>query len=185
MLKSRLLGAVGIMAVVGVMSGVLPAQTPATQASNEVRLAVLPDNPCELLTRAQVAVATGLDITAMARVPDIHQVVDARRAGREPEPGTICSYNTRGEFGGLTIVVPIPADRTAASYQQARERAFTPHTMAQVISGIGADAWSSGQSVHVLTRQGEYFMVVCQKCGGRSAPDQLVALARAVMGRLR
>jgi hypothetical protein len=57
--------------------------------------------------------------------------------------------------------------------------------MAEVISGIGADAWSSGSGVHVLTRQGEYFMVGCQKCGGRSASAQLVAIARAVMNRLR
>jgi hypothetical protein len=149
------------------------------------RLAALPDNPCDLLTLEQVAVATGLGITAVARVPDIRQVVDAQGAGREPEPGTICSYDTRGEFSGLTIVVPLPPQRTAASYAQARERAFTPHSMAQVLAGIGEDAWSSGSGVHVLTRQGEYFMVGCQKCGGRSASAQLVAIARAVMDRLR
>jgi hypothetical protein len=83
------------------------------------------------------------------------------------------------------VVVPPDAERTAARYREARERAFTPPSLAQVISGLGEDAWGNGSGLSVLTRQGEYFTVGAQKCCGRSTPDQLVALARAVLDRLQ
>jgi hypothetical protein len=188
MVKARLLSAVGIAAVVGVSlvgsSDLLLARS-QTGRGNGTRLASLPDNPCDLLTREQVAVATGLHVINRRRDPDIRSVVDAQDAGREPGPGIICSYETRSAFGTLMVVVPPPAERTATSYRQARERAFTPPSLAQVISALGEDAWSSGSGVHVLTRHGEYFMVGVQKPSGRLAPDQLVALARAVLARLR
>jgi hypothetical protein len=194
MMNARVLLAVGIIGMVGRF--VLAAQTPASPAFDQVsrsqtartngtRLASLPDNPCDLLTREQVAVASGLEVVDARRAPDIRSVVEAQDAGRDPAPGIICSYDTRSEFGTLMVVVPPPAERTAASYRQAREKAFMPPSLAQVISGLGEDAWSSGSGVHVLTGQGEYFVVGCQKCGGRSAPAQLVAIARAVMDRLR
>jgi hypothetical protein len=83
------------------------------------------------------------------------------------------------------VVVPPAAERTAASYRQARERAFRPPSLARTISGLGEDAWGDGSGLSVLTQQGEYFMVGVQKPSGRLAPDQLVALARAVLARLR
>ena len=99
MVQARLLVAVGIVVVVGGIVGGLAAQAPASPASNGTRLAALPDNPCGLLTREQVAVATGLDIAAVLRVPDIRQVVDAQDAGLR-ENGVVNSIAT-GQSAGV------------------------------------------------------------------------------------
>jgi hypothetical protein len=157
-----------------------------TASANGIPLASLPDNPCDLLTSEQVAVATGLEVTEARHLPSIRKIVQAQNIGGEPEPGTICSYETRSEFGAVTVVVPPHADRSAASYWQDRERAFSTFPMsARMISGVGEDAWlGGGTGLHVLTRQGEYFMVGTQMYSRRSA-DLLVALARGVLDRLR
>jgi hypothetical protein len=181
MLKARLLGAVGIVAVVGI-SGVLSAQAPTSPASSRTPLAFLPDNPCDLLTREQVAAATGLEVTA----------VQPQAQGYVPG-GRTCSYVTASELGALSITVPSPMDRTEASYSQARNRAFkpplsttAPFSFPRRIAGVGEDAWldDESRSLHVLTRNGETFILETQKYSQHSLADALVALARAVLDRL-
>jgi hypothetical protein len=176
MLTSRLLGAIGIVAVAAGISGALSAQTP-TRPSNGPRLVALPDDPCDLLTREQVALATGLEITNVQRQPNILQTT---------QPGPRCAYQTRSEFSDVTIVIPVAEDRTAEHYRQWRDEYFATYPGAgRVISGVGEESWLGGGSrLYVLTPQHENFMLQTQRESPGSA-DILIALARAVLARLQ
>jgi len=150
MMRSHLLGAVGLAAG---LAGALVAQTPSG-----IQFAALPDNPCDLLTREQVAAATGLVVTSRRRKPDLMQIVAAQKTHRNPDPGTICSYETQSEFGQLKVVVPTPAERTAARYREARDHYLATYPgSARMVSGVGEEAWlAGGGDLWVLTRQGEF-----------------------------
>ena len=149
-----------------------------------MRLTSLPENPCAVLTVEQVAAATGLRVTSMRRVASIPEIVPAQRERREPVAGSICSYETRSDFGELNIHVPRRTERRTASYWEARERYFGAFPgSAQAIPDLGIDAWlAGGASLHVLACQDEYFTVSTQMYQVRSR-ELLVALARAMLGR--
>ena len=121
----------------------------------------------------------------MRRAPGIDEIVHARNDGRKPEPGIICLYETRSEFGAISIVVPSPADRTTARYREAREKYFSAFPgSARAIPGLGEDAWIGGGAIlQVLARKDQRFGVGTQKYSQRSE-DLLIALARAVIGHL-
>src|SRR5215211_7582633 len=109
------------------------------------RIASLPENPCELLTRGDVSVATGLRVRRARKVPDIEEIVAAGREGRAANTSTICSYDTGGELVAITITVPPLSDRNAASYQSARDAYFRQYPgRAKRVAGIGEDAWLAG-----------------------------------------
>ena len=78
--------------------------------------ASLPENPCDLLTIGQVFAATGLEVIEMWRVPGIDEIIRARDEGRDPGPGSICSYHTRSEFGEMNISIPRQAEQNIARY---------------------------------------------------------------------
>jgi hypothetical protein len=96
MVKSRLSRAVGIVVVGGVAligRNDLVVARSQTARANRTRLASLPDNPCDLLTREQVAVATGLDVINRRRDPDIRSFVEA---GCMPSVSTSSQKRQRG-----------------------------------------------------------------------------------------
>lgn len=148
-------------------------------------LASLPENPCAVLTLEQVAAATGVDVTRMQRVPGIPKIVQAQREQREPGAGSICTYETRSDFGEINIHVPPRTERRTASYWEAREKYFRSFPgSAQTIPSLGADAWlAGGASLHVLARDDEYYTVSTQMYQRRSR-ELVIALARAILGRL-
>jgi hypothetical protein len=119
---------------------------------NVAQVVRLPDNPCEVLTRPEMSTITGLDVTAVRREPSIAKIVQAQRDNRKAGPGAICSYETRSEFGAITISVPTRAERTNVSYWADRSRYFeTFRGAAQFIPGLGMDAWlAGGADLHVL-----------------------------------
>ena len=148
------------------------------------RLASLPENPCEVIDAAQVSVVTGLEVSASRRVPDFEKIVRAQEENREPGPGTICNYETRGGFGSILIAVPARDDRSAAEYWKTRAKYFeTFPGSAQSVPGLGIDAWiSGGTALHVLVRGDEYFTLSTQMVQPRSR-EMLVNLAQAVLDK--
>jgi hypothetical protein len=160
----------------------LPASRVVGQ--NVAQVVGLPDNPCEVLTRAEMSTITGLDVTAVRREPSIAKMVRAQREHRKAGPGALCSYETRSGFGAITISVPPRAERTSASYWAVRKRYFdTYRGSARVIPGLGLDAWlAGGADLHVLVRQDEYFMLATQTYQ-RQSRELLVKIATAILHR--
>lgn len=153
--------------------------------SKPARLASLPDNPCEVLNPAQVSAITGFEVTSARRVPSISKVVHAQRENLEPGPGTICSYETRSDFGAITIAVPARADRRAAVYWEIRARYFETFPGAALpVAGLGRDAWvAGGNTLHVLVGEDEYFTISTQMYQPQSR-ELLVNIARVVLEQL-
>ena len=150
----------------------------------EPRLTSLPDNPCDLLTPAQLAEATGLPVVAAARKPDIFKLVRAQRENRDPEPGRICSYETGTAVGAVSLYVPKREERSTLRYWESRTRYLErPGGIVDPIAGLGADAWLSGKaSLHVLVCEDEHFTVSVQ----HYHPDNeelLIRVARRVLDR--
>ena len=163
--------------------GVEAGAPPAPSAARHV--ASLPENPCELLTRGELSVATGLAVRRAQRVPDIDEIVQAGKEGRPARTNTICNYDVRGDLVAITITVPPVSDRTAAAYHAAREAYFSQHpASARDVSGIGEDAWlASGTSLHVLAGKNAPF-IIATRMAQPNSPEVLAAVARAVVERL-
>lgn len=149
------------------------------------RIASLPENPCVLLTRGEVSVATGLRVRQARRVPDIEELINSGREGRPARTSTICSYDTPTDIVAITLIVPPVSDRSAAAYRSAREAYFRQYPgSARDVSGIGEDAWlAAGNTLHVLAGDNAYF-VVATRMARPNSPDVVAAVARAVVERL-
>jgi hypothetical protein len=149
------------------------------------RIASLPENPCDLLTRGEVSVATGLAVRRAHRVPDIDEIVQAGKEGRPARTNTICSYDVRGDIVAITITVPPVSDRNATAYMSARDAYLRQYPgSARAVSGVGEDAWlAGGSTLHVLAGKDAQFIVATRMAQPKS-PEVLVAVARAVVERL-
>lgn len=164
--------------------GSTEAGAPPSPAATR-RIASLPENPCDLLTRGDVSVATSLRVRRARRVPDIDEIVAAGREGRAARTSTICSYDTGGDLVAITITVPPLSDRNAAAYHSAREAYFRQYpASAKPVAGIGEDAWlAGGTTLHVLAGPSAYFIVATRMVQPNS-PDVVAKVARAVLDRL-
>jgi hypothetical protein len=143
----------------------------------------LPDNPCDLLTPAQMSAASGLEVTSAARVESIAETVRARRDGHASGAGTICRYDTSSPFG--SIAVEVRADRRAETFASSRAEAFATHPGSTAAGpGVGADAWLAGRtSLHVLVRDADYFTVTTQNYRPESR-DVVVRIAQRIVADL-
>ena len=161
------------------------AGTPPPPATLSRRVATLPENPCDLLTRGDVSVATGLRVRRARKVPDVEEIVAAGRAGRPAHTSTICSYDTVPELVAITITVPPLENRNRAAYNSEREAYFRQYPgSAKPVSGIGEDAWlAGGTTLHVLAGPNGHFTVATRKAQPNS-PDVVAKVARAVLDRL-
>lgn len=160
-------------------AGAPPAPAPAR------RIASLPENACELLTRGEVSVATGLRVRRARKVPDIGEIIAAGKEGRAAHTSTICSYDTGGELVAITIIVPPLANRTAAAYHSERGAYFRQYPgSAKPVAGVGEDAWiAGGTTLHVLAGPNAHFTVATRMAQPNS-PDVVAKVARAVIARL-
>jgi hypothetical protein len=143
----------------------------------------LPDNPCDVLTPAQMSITSGLEVTSSSRAETIAELVQARRGGRASSAGTICRYDTSSPFG--SIAIEVPADRRAETFASSRAEAFAkfPRSTA-AIAGVGTDAWLvGGASLHVLVRDAGYFTVTTQNARPESR-DLLTRIARRIVAEL-
>ena len=158
---------------------------PPAPVAGPRRIATLPENPCDLLTRGDVSVATGLRVRRARKVPDIEEIVAAGRAGRPAHTSTICSYDTGGELVAITITVPPLENRNGAAYNSEREAYFRQYPgSAKPITGIGTDAWlAGGTTLHVLAGPNAPF-TVATRIAQPNSPDVVAKVARAVVQRL-
>lgn len=140
----------------------------------------LPDDPCEVMTPAQMAAATGLDVASATRVETIAETVRAAGGARPSGAGTMCAYDTGSPFG--QIAIEIPRDRRVDVYEAARAAAFARFPgSTSVVAGVGDDAWlAGGTSLHVLVRDADYFTVTAQNFRPVSR-DVLVTIARWIV----
>src|SRR5262245_47324145 len=169
-----------LLATFALLSGSI-ATGQDNNTSKPARLGSLPDNPCELLTQAQVSAITGLEVTSVRRLRGIF----AGHEARDPDAGRICSYQTRSEFGAITIAIEARADRRTAVYWEKRAKYFEtfPGT-AKGVADLGMDAWvAEGNNLHVLVREDEYFALGTQMRQPRSR-DLLVNIARVALDQL-
>jgi hypothetical protein len=169
-----------LLATFALLSGSIAAGQDGNTSKPE-RLGSLPDNPCELLTQAQVSAITGLEVTSVQRERGI---VDEHEA-RDPDPGRICSYQTQSEFGAITIVVPALAERRSSVYWEKQAKYFkTFPGSAKGVADLGMDAWvAGGNSLLVLVREDEYFALATQMWQPQSR-DLLVKIARVALDKL-
>jgi hypothetical protein len=158
---------------------------PGRQAPSRARLALLPDNPCDLLTPAEVSAAIEVPVTGARRRPSITQEVDAQRDGRDPEPGIICTYETETEFGEIILSIQKQQDRNRDDYWLRRAKYFeTSRAIAEYVPGLGEDAWLSGRvGLSVMIQDNEYFAVSVQMVSARYR-EVLTRFARAAIDRL-
>ncbi len=149
------------------------------------RIASLPENPCVLLTRGEVSVATGLRVRQARRVPDIEELINSGREGRPARTSTICSYDTPTDIVAITIIVPPASERNSAAYLSQREAYFRQYPgSVRHVSGIGEDAWlAAGTTLHVLAGSNAHFIVATRTAQPKS-PEVVAAVARAVLDRL-
>src|SRR5262249_62248949 len=87
-----------LLATFALLSGSI-ATGQDNNTSKPARLGSLPDNPCELLTQAQMSAITRLEVTSVQRERGI---VDENEA-RDPHPGRSSTYQTQREFGAITL----------------------------------------------------------------------------------
>jgi hypothetical protein len=143
----------------------------------------LPDNPCGVLTPAQMSVASGLAVTSATRVESIAEVVQTRRVERASGAGTICRYDTSSPFG--SIAIEVPTDRRAETFASSRAEAFAKYPgSTTAVPGVGADAWlAGGTSLHVLVRDADYFTVTTQQYRPELR-DVVVRIAQRIVAEL-
>lgn len=180
------LGGLIVLSAAGCKSGgSTEVGAPPAPAAGPRRIATLPENPCDLLTRGDVSVATGLRVRRARKVPDIDEIVAAGKAGRPAHTSTICSYDTGGELVAITITVPPLENRNAAAYNSEREAYFRQYPgSAKPITGIGNDAWlAGGTTLHVLAGPNAPF-TVATRIAQPNSPDVVAKVARAVVERL-
>lgn len=151
--------------------------------STVTQLAALPKDPCKTLSKDQVSLVTGLDVSEPVRAPSLEKVVRAQEHGTQPGPGTICVYNTSSLFGAIELGVP--QERSRALYWDSRDSSFERFPgSAEAIASLGEDAYiAGGTHLRVLTPNGEFFSVATQMYQPQSR-DLLIKLAQTVLKSL-
>ncbi len=138
---------------------------------NDQRVVVrsLPDDPCALLTREQVAAATGSAVLSSGVIPDERFIFPV-----EPNP---CGYETDGRFA--EVIVWVGYGRQA--FIDARDR--DPRNT-RPVEGIGDEAFEHGKAtLWVLVGNGA-FSIGTQHGAGDGAVAVLETLARDALANL-
>jgi hypothetical protein len=134
----------------------------------------LPENPCDLIESADLAVVGQLVVQPGRRVPGKMEV----------GPGTICVFQTGPEFGEIMVGVAPRAQRRGAKYLEARDTYFRSYPgSGRLVAGVGQDAWlGGGTSLHVLIRDDEYFTLTTQNYQPESG-ELLAKIAKFVLAK--
>lgn len=141
---------------------------------------VLPEDPCALVRRADVAAAVDAEVTEVKREPSIDQIVEAQERGGDAadvplREQRLCSYTTTSGFGAITVFVPAPSADGAALFESRRSDT-------ESAQGIGDDAYFSGAGLSILVN-GQMFSLQVQNPVGRDIRPALRELAeRTVSG---
>lgn len=157
------------------------ATTPARVA--ERRISTIPDDPCELLTPADVSKAAGISIESARRVPDIGEIVRAHRENRRARAGNLCNYDSSAPVGDIVFAVPDVSAQSIAAFRKEREE-YARNFPAESIQGVGYEAWlAGGNALHVLAARNLQFVVSTRN----SQPDSreaVVGVAKLILARI-
>ena len=134
----------------------------------------LPENPCDLIDRVDLAVVGQLVVQPGRRVPGKLEV----------GPGSICVFQTGPEFGEIIVGVQPRAQRRGAKYLEARDAYFRTYPgSGRPVEGVGQDAWlGGGTSLTVLIRDDEYFSLTTQNYQPESG-ELLAKIAKFVLSK--
>ena len=135
----------------------------------------LPENPCDLIESADLAVVGQLVVVQPGR----------RVPGKlEVGPGSICVFQTGPEFGEIIVGVSPRTQRSGAKYLATRDAYFrTFPGSGRLVAGVGQDAWlGGGTSLHVLIRDDEYFTLGTQNYQPESG-ELLAKIAKFVLSK--
>jgi len=159
------------------------ATTPSPVAQRSIMM--LPDNPCELLTAAQVSSAAGIAIQSARRIPDIGEIVRAQREKRPPRAGVICNYDSNAAVGDIVIAIPDPSVQSVTAFRKERDEYMRNFPgSAQHVDGIGYEAWiAGGNTLHVLAARNAQFIVGTRYWQPNSR-DVVQAVAKSIMSRI-
>jgi hypothetical protein len=129
--------------------------------------AVLPEDPCALVTVKEVEAATGSTVVRSGLISDEQQ--------RLPELQNPCEYVTDGRHGSILVSVD-----TDGALVFARVRGEDPINT-EPIEGVGDEAFAHGRS-SLLVRVGDgYFEIGTQHGAGWPGVLDLTELARAAL----
>lgn len=180
-----------LIAIIALTCACSSGHTPAagtTTAPSPLRqrtIMMLPDNPCELLTPAQVSAAAGIAIQSARRIPDIGEIVRAEREHRPPRAGVICNYDSNAPVGDIVIAIPEPSLQSVSAFRKERDEYMRNYPgSGQHIEGIGYEAWlAGGNTLHVLAARNAQF-VVGTRYWQPNSRDVVVGVAKSVMSRI-
>lgn len=152
-----------------------------TGCSGEDRELVLPDDPCSIFTRADIADATESEVARPNRVPTIEQVVEMQETGRDAgdvpvEDRPICRYSTSASVGHVSVSV---SGTNPASFR-------TDGLNKRPVESFGLPAYiSGGASLQVLIGSRVLGISAQKDAGTRKTEAILVELGRRALVRLR
>lgn len=177
---------VGILAlVIGACSSGRSATktTAAPVRVAERRISTIPDDPCELLTPADVSKAAGISIESARRVPDIGEIVRAHRENRRAVVGNLCNYDSTAPVGDIVVAVPDISSQSIAAFRKERDE-YAKNSRAEPVEGVGYEAWlAGGNALHVLAAKNLQFVVSTRNSQPNSR-DTVVGVAKLILARI-
>ena len=146
------------------------------------KLAALPENPCDLLSARQVAIATGVEIAGAKRVLSQSESIKAGKPGHQPPAGSICSYETRSELGSIAVIFPDRRGPLGTPSEPPNCGPLSP--TARSVSSLSGRAWVSGGAIGVCAGPDLIVWVSVQMAHEPRASQAAVEVARAILQRL-
>lgn len=144
----------------------------------------IPDNPCDVLTRAEIAAATKLVVAKGQRVPVIGKIVEAQDNSIEGGSGSICSFDTQSRIGAITIAIAPGTNGKAEYFENRRKYVGTVPGSARRTSELGPDTFlAGGSSLHMLV-SGKYVIVSVQH-SRPEARDVVLNVGRKILQSFR
>ena len=130
---------------------------------------ILPDDPCALVSPADVEAATDSTVTRSGPIPDWRKRL---ATDRDPNP---CEYVTDGEHGSIAVYVD---PHGAADFTRMRDK---DPVNSEAIDGLGDEAFVFGLAVLYVRVAGGYFAMKTQHGAGWPGVRDLEDLARAAL----
>jgi hypothetical protein len=142
-------------------------------------LAVLPENPCELLSVQQVSAAAGVQVSGAQRVPGQQGSLEAGAASQPPASGSICRYDSPTPLVSIAVFFP---DRRGALDRRSEDPRCAGADAAN--DSIDPRIWPAGGAHAVCVGPDLVVWVAVQMGHEPNAAPAGLGVARAIVQRL-
>lgn len=142
-------------------------------------LAVLPENPCELLSVRQVSAAAGVQISGAQRVLSQQESFEAGASSQPPASGSICRYDSPTPLVSIAVIFP---DRRGALDRRSEAPRCAGADAAN--DSIDPRIWSAGGARAVCVGPELVVWVAVQMAHESNAGPAAMGVARAIVQRL-